>query len=249
MRIVRFCYRDNISWGKLDGDKVRVFVDRPWNSTLKATNIPLKKIIPLAPYDGGKIILAGLNYKDHAREMNMPIPKKPVIFMKPATSVIGTNDAIVYPTQSKNVHYEAELAFVVGRKARNVKLTQAAKYIFGYTCLNDVTARDLQAEDGQWTRAKGFDSFCPLGPFIETVYDWRHKDIQLYLNSSLKQSSTTDNLIFGPSYLLTFISTIMTLYPGDIISTGTPPGVGPMRRGDTVEVMIVGLGRLANKVT
>jgi 2-keto-4-pentenoate hydratase/2-oxohepta-3-ene-1,7-dioic acid hydratase in catechol pathway len=249
MKVVRFSYRNKISWGTLDDNKIRVFTDCPWNSTLKTQELSLKKVTLLAPYDGGKIILAGLNYKDHAREMNMPIPKEPVIFMKPATAVIGHDAKIIYPTQSKNVHYEAELAFIIGKKAKNVKSSQAAKYIFGYTCLNDVTARDLQAKDGQWTRAKGFDTFCPLGPFIDTTYDWQRKNIRLYLNGLLKQDSTTSNVIFNPSRLLAFISTVMTLYPGDIISTGTPWGVGPMRRGDTVEVVIVGLGRLTNKVT
>jgi len=249
MKIIRFCYRNRISWGKLDGDTVWAFVGRPWNSALRKLELSFKKVTLLAPYDGGKIILAGLNYNDHAREMKMPAPKEPVIFLKPATAVIGHDAKIICPLQSKNVHYEAELAFVVGKKAKNVKLTQAAKYIFGYTCLNDVTARDLQAKDGQWTRAKSFDTFCPLGPFIETDYDWRHKNIQLCLNGSLKQDSTTDNFIFDPPSLLAFISAVMTLYPGDIISTGTPPGVGPIRRGDIVEVAIAGLGRLVNKVT
>jgi len=249
MKIVRFKYQKNIFWGKLGNDTVSAFGDYPWNSKLKSKKIPLKGVSLLAPYDGGKVILAGLNYKDHAREMKMPTPKEPIIFLKPPTAVTGPDTKIVYPAQSKNLHYEAELAFIVGKTAKNIKPADSAKYILGYTCLNDVTARDLQTKDGQWTRAKGFDTFCPLGPWIETAYDWRHKAIKLCLNGGVRQASTTDNFIFDPHYLLAFISSVMTLYPGDVVSTGTPPGVGPMLSGDCVEVTIEGLGALTNKVT
>ena len=167
----------------------------------------------------------------------------------PDVAVIGPDEKVIAPRMSQNLHYEAELAFIVGRKAKDIKPAQAKKYIFGFTCLNDVTARDLQAKDGQWTRAKSFDTFCPVGPFIETNYDWRHKAVKLYLNGATKQSSTTDNFIFSPFHLLGFISSVMTLYPGDLISTGTPSGVGPMLPGDCVEVVIEGLGALSNKVT
>ena len=195
-----------------------------------------------------KIILAGLNYRDHAKEMKMKIPKEPVIFLKPATTLIGHQDEIIYPPGVKRLDYEAELAVVIKKRARNVSLQQAKEYILGYTCLNDVTARDLQKKDGQWTRAKSFDSFCPVGPCLATDLDTSDLRIQAYLNGKLKQDSTTSQLIFSVEYLVFFVSKIMTLLPGDIISTGTPPGTSPMHPGDTIEVKIEGVGTLRNYV-
>src|SRR3989338_7178718 len=182
-------------------------------------------------FNPSKIILTGLNYRDHAKELKMKIPKTPVIFLKPATALIGHQDKIIYPKGVKRLDYEAELALVIKKKARNVSFGQAKDYILGYTCLNDVTARDLQEKDGQWTRAKSFDTFCPAGPRMETELDTSNLKIQSYLNGKLKQDSTTRRLIFSPAYLVFFISQIMTLLPGDIISTGTPAGVGPMHPG------------------
>lgn len=196
----------------------------------------------------GKIILAGLNYREHAREMGTKIPRQPVIFLKPPSSLLGPNQNIVYPEGVKRLDYEAELALVVGKKAKNVSEKQATDHIFGYTCLNDVTARDLQKKDGQWTRAKSFDTFCPVGPRIKTSIDSSDLKIQTYLNGQLKQNSRTSDFIFSIEFLFSFISKIMTLLPGDIISTGTPPGVGPMRRGDRVQVVIEGIGCLENRV-
>jgi 2-keto-4-pentenoate hydratase/2-oxohepta-3-ene-1,7-dioic acid hydratase in catechol pathway len=184
-----------------------------------------------------KIICVGLNYRDHAKELGMEIPRYPVIFLKPPSALIGDGDSIVYPSQTKNLHYEAELAVVIGKKGK-----------LGFACANDVTARDLQKLDGQWTRAKSFDTFCPVGPRIVSDLDPDRLDIQLYLNGELKQSSNTSNMIFGVDYLVSFISQIMTLEPDDIILTGTPPGVGPMRVGDRVEVEIEGIGKLVNNV-
>lgn len=204
----------------------------------------LKKI----PWRPKKIILAGLNYKDHAKELGMKLPLEPAIFLKPATSIIGPNENIVYPPGVRRLDYEAELALVIKRKCKFVKEKDAPNYILGYTCLNDVTARDLQKKDVQWTRAKSFDTFCPLGPFIETELDPSNLEIKLYLNGKIKQSSNTRNLIFRPAKLVSFISGIMTLLPGDIIATGTPPGVGPMKAGDAVKVEIEGIGSLTNKV-
>ncbi|MFH1618088.1 MAG: fumarylacetoacetate hydrolase family protein [Candidatus Margulisiibacteriota bacterium] len=197
-----------------------------------------------------KIICVGLNYKDHAAEMKMPIPAEPVLFMKPPTTVIYNNDNIVYPKMTGNLHYEAELAIVIKGKAKNVAEEDVEKYILGYTCANDVTARDLQSKDGQWTRAKSFDTFCPIGPEIISPKDLdvNNLSIKAFLNDELKQSSNTSQMIFKPSYLVSFISRIMTLLPDDVIITGTPPGIGPMRAGDKVEIEIEGIGKLTNKV-
>ena len=191
----------------------------------------------MMPFSPSKIICVGLNYYDHAKELGMEIPKYPVLFLKPPTAVIGDGDKIIYPAQTSNLHYEAELAIVI-LEDRSL----------GYTCANDVTARDLQKIDGQWTRAKSFNTFCPLGPKIVSGIDSDNLNIKLYLNGEIKQNSNTSQMIFKPLYLVKFISEIMTLLPGDVILTGTPPGVGPMDRGDEVVVEIEGIGRLTNKV-
>ncbi|OGW75786.1 MAG: hypothetical protein A2Z72_05220 [Omnitrophica bacterium RBG_13_46_9] len=207
------------------------------------------KAMPLAPVEPSKIVLVGLNYKDHAKELGMPLPSEPVIFLKPPTAIIGPRQNISYPPYVTRLDYEAELALVIGKKARSVKEDDARDYILGYTCLNDVTARCLQKKDIQWTRAKSFDTFCPVGPFIETDIDPSNLRIKLYLNGKVRQSSCTSNLIFPVEKLISFISGIMTLLPGDVIATGTPAGVGPMQVGDTVKVEIEGIGSLINKVT
>lgn len=195
-----------------------------------------------------KIICVGLNYRDHAEELKMPLPEVPVLFMKPPTAVIFDNDKIIYPDMTKELHYEAELAIVVKDRIKNISEKEVNQNILGYTCANDVTARDLQRLDGQWTRAKSFDTFCPIGPRIVSDIDPGHLDIKLFLDGEIKQNSNTSRMIFKPDYLVSFISRIMTLFPGDIILTGTPPGVGPMRRGNLVEVEIEGIGRLRNNV-
>lgn len=195
-----------------------------------------------------KIILVGLNYKDHAKEMGMEIPAEPIIFLKPTSALIKNGDKIVYPEDIKRLDYEAELAVVIKKQAKNIPAEAAKDYILGYTCLNDVTARDLQKKDGQWTRAKSFDSFCPVGPHIETELDPHGINIQSYLNGKLKQDSNTSNFIFSVDFLISFISKIMTLNPADIISTGTPAGIGPMQKGDKVKIAIEGIGALENQV-
>ncbi len=178
----------------------------------------------------------------------MKIPKEPIIFLKPPTTLIESGDKIIYPKGVKRLDYEAELAVVIKKTARNISKQEARRYIRGYTCLNDVTARDLQQKDGQWTRAKSFDTFCPVGPGIKSKLDVSDLRIQTYLNGEVKQNSTTRHFIFSVEYLVSFISKIMTLFPGDIISTGTPAGVSPMQPGDTVEVKIEGIGTLKNEV-
>jgi 2-keto-4-pentenoate hydratase/2-oxohepta-3-ene-1,7-dioic acid hydratase in catechol pathway len=195
-----------------------------------------------------KIIAIGLNYYDHARELNMPIPDHPIMFMKPPTAVIASGQEIIYPPQSKNVHYEGELAIVIKDKIKNISKEEAPKHIKGYTCANDVTARDLQNIDGQWTRAKSFDTFCPLGPRVESHVDPTNLKIRTKVNGKIKQDSNTSNMIFNVYELISFVSSVMTLFPGDIMITGTPPGVGPLKVGDTVEIEIEGIGTLSNKV-
>ncbi|HMK54253.1 MAG TPA: fumarylacetoacetate hydrolase family protein [Methanobacteriaceae archaeon] len=200
----------------------------------------------LTPVEPTKVVCVGLNYRDHAEELNMEIPDEPVLFLKPPTTIIGQGDSIIYPSQSHQVDYEAELAVVIGKNAHKVSLEDAFEFITGYTILNDISARDLQKKDGQWTRAKSFDTFCPIGPWIETELDPGNQNISLQLNGELKQNSNTQNMIFSVEELVSFISNIMTLKPGDVIATGTPPGVGPMQVGDIVEVEVEGIGVLKN---
>jgi 2-keto-4-pentenoate hydratase/2-oxohepta-3-ene-1,7-dioic acid hydratase in catechol pathway len=195
-----------------------------------------------------KIIAVGLNYRDHAAEVKMPIPEWPLIFIKPSNTVVGDGDGIVYPRQTKELHYEGELAVIIGEKAKNVSADRARDVIAGYTCANDVTARDIQRADIQWTRAKSFDTFCPIGPRIVSDIDPTNLSIATRLNGMVKQNSTTKNMIFDVFQLVSFISGIMTLFPGDTIITGTPPGVGAMQVGDIVEVEIEGIGVLKNRV-
>lgn len=203
----------------------------------------------LPPCCPTKIVAVGLNYRDHAAEMKKPPPEEPLIFMKPTTALIGHEDKIIYPKHmSSRVDYEGELAVVIGKRTKWVSEDDALNYVFGYTCINDVTARDLQAKDVQYTRAKGFDTFAPMGPVIETELDPSNLQISTFLNGERRQHSRTSELIFSVPRLISFISRVMTLLPGDIIATGTPAGIGPMRVGDKVEVEIEGIGILRNYV-
>lgn len=195
-----------------------------------------------------KIILVGLNYKDHAKELNMPPPKEPILFLKPITTLIGPEENIIYPKMSKRVDYEAELAVIIKDKIKNIKKDEVMQHIEGFTCLNDITARDLQKLDKQWTRAKSFDTFCPIGPKIIKNINPNNLKIQSFLNDELKQNSNTKNFIFKVEELISFISQVMTLNPGDIIATGTPSGIGPMKKGDKIEIKIEGIGSLINYV-
>jgi 2-keto-4-pentenoate hydratase/2-oxohepta-3-ene-1,7-dioic acid hydratase in catechol pathway len=204
------------------------------------------KILP--PCVPGKIVAAGLNYKDHAREMKMALPEEPVLFIKTPNTVIGHLDQIIYPDMTCRLDYEAELAIIIRNNIKDIDEDMVPDNILGYTCLNDVTARDLQKKDGQWTRAKCFDTFAPIGPYIATDINPDKAGIKLYLNDDLKQESNTANFIFKTRKLVSFISRIMTLNRGDIVTTGTPAGIGPMQRGDSVTVEIEGIGRLVNTV-
>ncbi|MFA5099963.1 MAG: fumarylacetoacetate hydrolase family protein, partial [Candidatus Omnitrophota bacterium] len=212
------------------------------------TSIPFHKAKLAVPAEPTKIVLVGLNYRDHAAELDMTLPIDPVIFLKPPTSLLSHQQKIVLPKGVDRLDYEAELAVVIRKEAKNISLEDAPKYILGYTCLNDVTARDVQKKDGQWTRAKSFDTFCPVGPWLETAFDPSKSTVMCRLNGAMRQRSQTSNLIFSIPYLVSFISRVMRLFPGDIISTGTPPGVGAMKPGDRVEVEICGIGVLENMV-
>jgi 2-keto-4-pentenoate hydratase/2-oxohepta-3-ene-1,7-dioic acid hydratase in catechol pathway len=212
------------------------------------TSYPLDAVTLLAPCRPSKIVAVGLNYRSHAEEIRMPLPDEPLLFLKPSTAVIGPGGVIAYPSMSRRVDYEAELGVIIGTEAKNVSEKDARRYILGYTCFNDVTARDLQGKDKQFTRSKSFDTFAPMGPWIETELDPCNLTVQSYLGGALKQSGTTADLVFSVDRLLAFISRVMTLLPGDVIATGTPSGIGPMRIGDTIEIVVEGIGRLRNTV-
>ena len=220
----------------------------PFDDLERKEFYPIDEIKILPPVQPSKVICVGLNYRDHAEELNMDLPEEPILFLKPPTTVISHEDNIIYPPQSNQVDYEAELAVVIGREARCVDIDDSQDYIAGYTILNDVTARDLQQKDGQWTRAKSFNTFCPIGPWMETELDPSNQKISMKVNGEVKQDSNTKNMIFTPEELISFISEIMTLQPGDVIATGTPPGVGPLQVGDVAEVSVEGIGTLKNRV-
>ncbi len=203
----------------------------------------------LPPTSPSKVVAVGLNYRDHAKEVGLPIPEEPLLFIKPATSVTGHREPVVYPpVMTKRVDYEAELGIVIGKKCRSVSPEKALEYILGYTCANDVTARDLQSKDGQWTRSKSFDTFCPLGPFVVAGVDPSDLEIAMLVNGKVVQHSRTSNFIFPVPVLVSHISHVMTLEAGDVIITGTPAGIGPVQKGDLMRVEIEELGALENVV-
>jgi 2-keto-4-pentenoate hydratase/2-oxohepta-3-ene-1,7-dioic acid hydratase in catechol pathway len=252
MRLVRFEMQGRTGYGILAGEKIDVLWGTPYDGGLANTTgevVSLPEATLLAPCEPTKIVAIGLNYRDHAAEFGHPIPEEPLIFMKPSTAVIGPDEDIVYPEMSRRVDYEAELAVVIGKTARNVKEADFRDYVLGYTCINDVTARDLQKKDGQFTRSKSFDTFAPLGPWIETeIANPDHLTVEAYLNGERRQHSNTSNLVFSVATLVSFISRIMTLLPGDVIATGTPSGIGPMRAGDVVEIRVESIGALRNRL-
>ncbi|MCX7973851.1 MAG: fumarylacetoacetate hydrolase family protein [Candidatus Aminicenantes bacterium] len=211
--------------------------------------IPIGKVKILPPVTPTKIIGVGVNYRDHAQEMGRTLPEEPLIFLKPPSAIIGPNEAILFPRMAHRIDYEGELAVIIKKEVHDLDDEADLKQvILGYTCFNDVTARDLQLKDGQFTRAKSFDTFAPCGPCIATDLDPSHLTLKTFLNGKLRQSASTSQMIFPVYFLIRFISRIMTLYPGDIITTGTPAGVGPMNPGDRVDVQIEGIGTLSNIV-
>jgi 2-keto-4-pentenoate hydratase/2-oxohepta-3-ene-1,7-dioic acid hydratase in catechol pathway len=223
--------------------------DSLW-STDGGADYALDQVRLLPPCWPSKIVCVGRNYVDHAKELGNPVPVEPLIFMKPVSSLIASGDTIVYPSLSQLVSYEGELGVIIGRQARRVKEEDAARYVFGYTCVNDVTARDLQKKDGQWTRGKGFDTFCPVGPWIVPAAEARFDDLRVrtYVDDALKQDSSVRDMIFSVNAIIAFVTGFMTLEPGDLIATGTPPGVGALEPGATVRVEIDGIGTLQNTV-
>jgi 2-keto-4-pentenoate hydratase/2-oxohepta-3-ene-1,7-dioic acid hydratase in catechol pathway len=249
MKIVRF-KAGKIGYGILRDNTISVLQGRLFREIHKTgVSLKLRDVRLLAPCRPSKIVCLGLNYKLHAEEAKASVPATPLIFLKPPTSVIGPEDNIVYPDMSQRVDYEGELGIVIGKKASRVSKDTALDYVFGYTCFNDVTARDLQNKDGQWTRAKGFDTFAAVGPCIETEINPDNCPVETYLNGELKQQGNTRDLIFSVREVISFISQVMTLLPGDIIATGTPSGIGPMNPGDIVEIKIDPIGMLRNYVS
>lgn len=243
----RFDAEGKIRWGIVKGPFVEEILPDPF-AAFEPTGFawPLKNLRLLAPVQPTKIVAVGVNYSDHAKEFGKAPPPEPLIFLKPPSAVIGLNDPIQLPRSSRQVDFEGEIAVVIGRRAKNVSRANAEKFILGYTLMNDVTARDLQRSDGQWTRAKGFDTFAPLGPWIVSGLSPRRLGIESYVNGQRRQSSSTAKLIFDIPTLVSFISHVMTLEPGDVISTGTPSGVGPLKPGDRVEIRCPSIGSLIN---
>ncbi|MEW6444279.1 MAG: fumarylacetoacetate hydrolase family protein [bacterium] len=249
MRLVRFAAGGRTAYGLLEEDEVRVLPRAPYAGLEpSAERLPLSEVRLLAPCEPSKIVGIGLNYRDHALEFGLTPPEEPMLFLKPSTSVIGPGQDIRYPEASRRVDFEAELGIVIGRTAFRIRPEEAPGCVLGYTCLNDVTARDLQGKDVQFTRSKSFDTFAPMGPWIVPDLDPHSLSIETLLNGERKQHSNTSQLLRDPFYLVHFISWVMTLNPGDVIASGTPSGVGPMLPGDCVEIRIEGIGTLANRV-
>ncbi|HJT37831.1 MAG TPA: fumarylacetoacetate hydrolase family protein [Actinomycetota bacterium] len=249
MRIARVARGGAISFALIEGDEVAE-LDGPPIGGLRFTGsrAPLANVRLLAPVLPSKVIAVGLNYPSVAELVGMPVPTEPLLSLKPSTAVIGPNDPIRKPRDAEIVDHEAELAVVVNGLVRKADLETAASAILGYTCANDVTSRDLREREGQWTRAKGYDSFCPLGPWIETDVDPLGLGLRARVNGEVRQDANTKEMVFSPVQLVSFVSHVMTLLPGDVISTGTPPGVGPLEPGDVVEIEIDGIGVLRNPV-
>jgi 2-keto-4-pentenoate hydratase/2-oxohepta-3-ene-1,7-dioic acid hydratase in catechol pathway len=271
MRIARFAFGDEVHYGVIEptgggtapgsaagsaenGLQIAEIAGHPLGAAdairFTGARYPVADVRLLAPVLPVKVVAIGRNYAGHIRELGNETPAEPIIFLKPSTSVIGPADSVVRPAKlSERVDYEGELAVVIGRVTRNISVERALDAVFGYTCANDVTARDLQARDGQWARAKGFDTFCPLGPWIETQLDPADLEITTTVNGDVHQHSRTSLLLHPVAELISFVSAVMTLLPGDVLLTGTPEGVGPMVAGDQVAVTIEGIGTLTNRVT
>ena len=264
MRIARFAKGDGVAYGVVEGDAGQPqtiaelyghpFGVDPAGVQLTGNRYPLAEVRLLDPVLPSKVVAVGKNYAEHVKEMrelyaSAQLPAEPILFLKPSTSVTGPGDRIAYPVKlTDRVDYEGELAVIIGRLCRDVPKERAADVIFGYSCANDVTARDLQAKDGQWTRAKGFDTFCPLGPWMETSADPADLGITTTVNGNVKQHARTSELLWDVPSLVEYVSSVMTLLPGDVLLTGTPEGVGPMTDGDEVSVTIESVGTLTNRV-
>ena len=257
MKICRYEMRDASSpasatpgYGLIEGENVIEISGPPWGQWSRGSRSSrFADLRLLAPVEPSKIVCIGRNYAAHAAELGNEVPKEPLMFLKPPSSIIGPEEAIVLTKYSQKVEHEGELAMVIGRRCSQLSDAEdALSFVLGYTCLNDVTARDLQKSDVQFTRGKGFDTFCPVGPHIETALDPSNVLVETYINGARRQSGFTSLMIYSPAFLVRWISRMMTLMPGDVIATGTPAGVGPLVAGDTVEVSVAGVGVLRNPV-
>ena len=251
MRLVRFRHGDRIATGAVErgSDEIQVLKGTFFEDPLPTgETIPLDDVRLLAPVLPSKLVCVGKNYAAHAAEFGMQVPEEPLLFLKPSTAVIGPNDPIELLPISRRIDYEGELAVAIGRLARGVRAEEAFQVILGYTCANDVTLRDLQKTDDQWARAKGFDGSAPIGPWIETDLDPNEATVLTRLNGEVRQQGSTADLVFGVATLIEYITTFMTLLPGDLLLTGTPEGVGPLAEGDVVEIEVEGVGTLRNEV-
>ncbi|MCC5781025.1 fumarylacetoacetate hydrolase family protein [Nitratireductor sp. B36] len=249
MKIVRFSHQGTTSYGLLEGSSIAVLSGSPFEKIEKTgTVVALDTVRVLAPVAPSKLVCVGLNYTLHAEESGVPVPEEPMLFMCAPSAIIADGEQIQLDNADDRIDFEAEIGIVVGRRARNVAANDAGDYIFGYTCANDVSNRDLQKKDGQFTRAKSFDTYKPVGPVIETDLDPDNVDIKLWQNGELRQSSNTNDMIFPIARIFEFVSGIMTLEPGDLIITGTPSGVGPMASGDEIVIEIEKIGRLHSRV-
>jgi len=250
VKIYRFRHEDRPALGVLREDNLFLVKGSIFGDfEVGPRSVPIGDVTLLAPAEPSKIVAVGVNYREHALERGRGLPEEPLLFLKPPSAVVGPQETILYPRMSKRVDYEGELALVIKKQCRQLRDEEPVEdYILGYTCFNDVTARDIQPREGQFTRSKGFDTFAPMGPFIETDLDPGNAWIETYLNGQLRQSSSTVDLIFPVPRLIEYISEVMTLLPGDVIATGTPSGIGPMQAGDVVEVRIRGVGSLRNRV-
>ena len=250
MKYLRLNRGRGLEWAQLEGDQVVPLTAAPWEPGANALpeRLPLASVRLAAPAAPTKAVCVGRNYHEHAAEMGSDVPREPLLFLKPPSALLEPGGAIVYPPQSRHLSYEGELAVVIGRRCRDAAPDQALDYVFGYTCANDVTARDLQKSDGQWTRGKGFDTFLPVGPYLVTGLNWEGLRIQTRVSGETRQDGNTGDMVFPVPYLVSYISQVMTLEPGDLILTGTPPGVGSMNVEDVVEVEVEGIGTLQNRV-
>jgi 2-keto-4-pentenoate hydratase/2-oxohepta-3-ene-1,7-dioic acid hydratase in catechol pathway len=254
LKIVRFLSQGKVKYGVWENDLIKGYAGSPFNSPNSfqpdKTAYKLSDVKLLAPCEPSKIVCLGLNYRAHIQETGSKTPENPLLFLKPPSSVIGPEEYVVLPNLPVNgrIDYEGEVGVVIGKPAKDVPEDKAMDYVLGYTCVDDVSARYCQEKDGQWTRAKGFDTFCPMGPCIEQLPDPGNIKIETLVNGQVRQSSNTSYLIFGIPKLIAFISGVMTLLPGDVISTGTPEGIGPMTAGDTVEIKVEGVGTLRHYV-
>jgi 2-keto-4-pentenoate hydratase/2-oxohepta-3-ene-1,7-dioic acid hydratase in catechol pathway len=250
MRIVRAKHRDKIFYAEvLDNQSLRRFTGAPWlDGHATAEIVSAREVTLLAPVTPSKVVCVGRNYAAHAKELGNAVPTEPLLFLKPPSAIIGPSEPIVRPESSERVEHEAELGIVIGKRLKNASPADALSAIYGVTCVNDVTARDLQKKDVQFTRAKSFDTFCPVGPSIVTDLELEALRVCARVNGDVRQDGNTRDMVFSVGELIAFMSRVMTLEPGDLIATGTPEGVGPLLAGDTVEIEVEGVGVLSNPV-